>query len=103
LGRRDTIETRHDAKLMATLVDSWLMRVEAHSRRPIDVDLTDPVIQAISSTTDFDGRDFWLVESPWGRRTPPQGRLRNALRRWRKARRRKTWNALLSSAEREVP
>lgn len=102
IGSDRVLESRHDAKLLARLVDAWLMRIEAATQRPIEVDPADPVVQSIARAAGPDGRDFWMVESRWGRKTPVQGNVRNALRRWRKARQRTKWNALLSRAERDI-
>lgn len=102
VGARPVLETQGDVKLIAGLVDAWLNGIEAANSRPIRIDDSDPVVNGVAASAGSDGQDFWKRESRWGRRTPTQGNLRNAVRRWRKTRLREKWNALLSAAEREI-
>jgi hypothetical protein len=102
VGARPVLETQRDVKLIARLVDAWLNGIEAANSRPIRIDDSDPVVSGVAASVGSDGQDFWKTESPWGRRTPTHGILRNALRRWRKTRRQEKWNTLLLAAEREI-
>jgi hypothetical protein len=99
IGTTASIRNRREAKLMARLVDAWLNRLEEAGSKAIIVDVSDPVLCAVAHAAGSDLQPFWMAESRWGRKTPPQGVLRNALRRWRKARERNRWDARLAEAD----